>query len=1124
MNTLTKIKRLALALCLATPFVSRAAIEFTDSTYQPWNGVSGAAAWRGDGGNFEVSKVADISADGTIGEAYAMAWNNVAATTSHRFCSGQNEYQSPGMLLVYDASGYEATANGTFGPLSFAGLKVDALADVSAGTPYELNSPNAGGARYTDFGVNGFSSYFEFNKSFIISRVNDLRCYGNVTIKAAEDATFKCTKALWIENNSTVALQGAGTVDLTDGLRMNTSSTLDLSATVRPTIVGAVTIPAGATLVLPEGTELDADVEVDICTGTLTVSGLIYVKVGDADAVETIVTTSEGKITKIDTGITYTEGFPTTVPAGSIYTYVGGATAEDTVEIAGVTVNGKLKTVGYVKLTNFTLNHGACLEIVDGNTTAVAYNDGYDNIIRGNIIVRADATLTTTQSDFLDWYGATSQTLDVYGTLVLGNTRWSIKTAANCTINFYPGARVTGTGDGNGVLDLIAADSKLNVYPGVNGGEVVIEGVVKTRNANTPIWVAANTTLKIGGLRAGGVNKSGNGTLEISGTIANPLATTVSEGTISFINTTTAVPLTVNAGKTVTASASENVTVPLNATLAADANITVSGAGTVNGAVTFSGFPSGTLTGLTTSTWQGTVTVPAGSGNMSKILNCGNANSVIEFAGTSGNNNYVIAAANTTYNMGAININGDTLLNNGFSGSIVNFAKISGTGALTLSSWSGCSSVRYNINKVEGYTGTLTVNNGITRDQGGTFTIGIGDIVTENTTPGVCVLPIVNSAVDNPTGTVVYNFDNAKLNGVAADLEVKDDGIYVKAPVANVTSADGQTVTPYYTVAEAFEAVDDGETLTLVGTAVTLDSDVTVEKSYTLAGDAQGTTVTGSGKIYLTGSTELTLDATLTSVGNQFWFSSKDAKLTFPTAGLTPVVRPYTAGGCQTGTTVNGDGTTTYYQYLFLQLQVGASNVTLAYYDSGDPLVSKQVFEGDEIVFTATPAEGYENPVVTANGNTLTPVDGKYTVVVGTVSVAIQATASQISDTYDITGSETLDSTGSFTVPAGTTKIKIGAYDVTAGFSIDGTTATLLAPEIVEETNKKAIDVGAITVTLNVELVPGLYYGVASGTGLTLTRPETLTQCTGSNDAAILTVTKPSTEKGFFKVFVDIKE
>jgi hypothetical protein len=76
----------------------------------------------------------------------------------------------------------------------------------------------------------------------------------------------------------------------------------------------------------------------------------------------------------------------------------------------------------------------------------------------------------------------------------------------------------------------------------------------------------------------------------------------------------------------------------------------------------------------------------------------------------------------------------------------------------------------------------------------------------------------------------------------------------------------------------------------------------------------------------------------------------------------------------------------------------------------------------------------------------------------------------------------------------------------------------------VEETNKKAIDVGATTVTLNVELVERLYYGVASSTGLTFTRPETLTQYTGDNGDAILTVNKPSAEKGFFKVFVDIKK
>ena len=1074
MKTLiTRIKRLALALCLATPIVSWAA--YTTIGYEDFGDTAGVVLWRGatDSANFHQSTAVNVAADGTEGDPATLNWNE--------FCSSKGAYSAPGKLLVYDATGYRASSNADFDPLSLGGLWVKALASEAEGSESTPYSVTGSGSRYTDFGAAGYSTYFKFQKSFSIERASDIRCYGNVTIDVASGATFRNTTALWIENNSTVALTGEGTVELSNGLRMNASSTLDLSAATRPTIYGDVTIPAGATLVLPAGTELDADVEIDICFGALTVNGIINVKVGDADAVDTIVTTSDGKITRIDTGITYTADFPTTVPAGSIYIYVGGETAEGAVGIAGVTVNGKLKTQGYVNLTDLTVSNGGTLEVVDGNTTAVAYNDGYDNIIRGNIIVRAGATLTTTQNDFLDWYGATNQRLDIYGTLALGNTRWSVKTATKCVFNLYPGARVTGAGDSNGVIDLIEDTSKLNVYRGDNGGEVVIEGKLKTRNANTPIWVAADTTLKVGGFN-NGVNKSGNGTLEISGNISNPGNSTVSEGTVAFVDTTVALPLTVNAGKTVTASASEGVTVPLNVTMNASANITVSGAGTVNGSVTFGGFPTGTLTGLTTSTWQGTVTVPAASGNISKLASCGNADSVIDFAGTTGSS-YIMASGNTTYNVGAINFSGATVLDNGSSGSTVNFAKISGDGDLTLSSWGGCSSARYNLNKIEGYTGTLTVKNGITRDQGGTFTIGIGNIVTENTTPGACVLPIVNESVESPTGTVVYNLSNATLNGAAADLEVKEDGIYIVVPVttveitvtpvtgatasvtadgqpveivdgkvtvdigaavsvtytandgyvvtgspveftataettsvdtstvvpalilATITSADGQTVTPYTDVATAFAAVADYETLTLVGSSVSLTDDVAIDTSFTLAGDAEGTTVSGTpGRFQLNGSVAMTLAETVT-VTKQFQFKSKTATLTFPTDKV-PTVRPYTAGGCQTGTRDNGDGTSTYYQYLFLQLQVGASNVTLAYYDGGAAVESKQVNEGDELVFTATPAEGYENPVVTVNGEPISPVDGKYTVVVGTVNVIISATATAMPKVAEIVGGD----------------------------------------------------------------------------------------------------------------------
>ena len=59
-------------------------------------------------------------------------------------------------------------------------------------------------------------------------------------------------------------------------------------------------------------------------------------------------------------------------------------------------------------------------------------------------------------------------------------------------------------------------------------------------------------------------------------------------------------------------------------------------------------------------------------------------------------------------------------------------------------------------------------------DGGGTFTVRIGNILTTSSTaPGDCVLPIVNTAVANATGTVVYDLVNAQVNGNTLDLEAK---------------------------------------------------------------------------------------------------------------------------------------------------------------------------------------------------------------------------------------------------------------------------------------------------------------------------------------------------------------
>ncbi len=109
-------------------------------------------------------------------------------------------------------------------------------------------------------------------------------------------------------------------------------------------------------------------------------------------------------------------------------------------------------------------------------------------------------------------------------------------------------------------------------------------------------------------------------------------------------------------------------------------------------------------------------------------------------------------------------------------------------------------------------------------------------------------------------------------------------------------------------------------------------------------------------------------------------------------------------------------------------------------------------------------------------------------------------------------------------------KVVVGGVDVTKGFKIEvaGTTATvsLMNPFEMprEETGSESDansaweDNGDGTVTLNIEVVPGLYYAAASSATLeTLKCPGAVEPAT-SNEA--LTVTKQDGSQGFYKVWV----
>lgn len=270
------------------------------------------------------------------------------------------------------------------------------------------------------------------------------------------------------------------------------------------------------------------------------------------------------------------------------------------------------------------------------------------------------------------------------------------------------------------------------------------------------------------------------------------------------------------------------------------------------------------------------------------------------------------------------------------------------------------------------------------------------------TADGVAVTP-VNSVVTVDIGAAVvvtytaaegYQLtgDAISFTASASTTTVDASNVSVAAIVANVTSADGQTTTPYTSAASAIAAADDGETVTLLENTVTLAEILTVSKSIAIAsGNASGTTITGSGlSVYpQLAAANLTVGANVT-FGSQLRVTSSDATITYPT-GSTLNYRP--PSGYQSATTDNGNGTTTITFYQQVIVVAAGTNATLAD-ENGNQLGSMTpVAPGVTFVFTVTPAAGCALVRVTADGVELTPSEGKYSISIGSSNVSIYAVA-----------------------------------------------------------------------------------------------------------------------------------
>ena len=519
-------------------------------------------------------------------------------------------------------------------------------------------------------------------------------------------------------------------------------------------------------------------------SGSGTVEGLSGsgTTINAADGV-TVDVTSLTSPTLLGTGtFRYTSGYPTTIPSAEYsYEYVGGATDAEKVTVPdALTINGKLKTSGYIALTGAnTLAAGGSLEVLSDKTELAAVQgvqaNSWSGGLGGTITVDANAELASLTNDALTRSGSVVN-INVYGTLNLGTTRWTMQSSLYHRLNLHGNAEVKGSGDGAGILDFENANSSVNIN--VYDGTPTISGPLKFR-AKTITWIASNAKLAVigGTIENGEFAKSGAGTLSFSAVAPSTTGgLSASEGTIELDN------ISYTAGTITISSSSESPTLKMIAT---DAATTVSA----------------------------TVNVPANTRGQLAFEGAG----TFALSGPNRNDNIVWLGTNPV--PGTLQLNGNVTINNGSVNTDYRFNKLgSGSSTLSLATWSGCydkngnPGLGYTFDTIDAdaFTGTIALSNSATDSHGGcTMNFSAGNIIKSSAvygTPLVKVTKAVGARTDSYSNAI--NVSATQFNGNAAEFVYDDsvegsEGIYLAEASYNGVS--------YKTLALAIAAMETAE-------------------------------------------------------------------------------------------------------------------------------------------------------------------------------------------------------------------------------------------------------------------------------------------------------------------------
>ncbi|MBQ3808316.1 MAG: hypothetical protein II840_10225 [Kiritimatiellae bacterium] len=544
-----------------------------------------------------------------------------------------------------------------------------------------------------------------------------------------------------------------------------------------------------------------------VTAGSLTLTGNIVVEASAAATFGTVIAGAGSVVEMANLTITtqsgsgvyrYRSDYPSAVPNNSLtYEYVGTADSENpgTVNLNGM--RGTVKTSGYMSITGYyPILTNAKLDVVSGTTTLTAGGQA----ICGYITIREGATLVNTATDSLA-YSSYNSIIDIYGTLDMGTSRWTVWSGATFNLR---GGEITGVGESNnGAIDLMGT-CNVNVY-----ADSTISANIKFRDALSNITVNDGVTLTISGVTkpgyvGGGITKKGAGTLKFTSDPYVPGGIAVEAGTLAFDTESDVDPV-----------------VTYTAAVLNSANMDY----------------------VSASNWKGRVvvsTVAAGDTATQVALNkTGNANSYLTLNGISGNawcagSNYTVEPA--------ITLAGDVNFQNGSSKKAVTFRKIAaGTGNLSLKSWSGCTGITYGFTTLDAdnYTGTIQLD-------GSVLTFNVGDILKAGAAVGDNVLPLT------VTNNATVNLSNVKINGKLAGCELREDGVYYT--VANVTITVPMVENTTVTVTAGGSAVEP----TSPG-ANTYEVDYGAEVVVTYAVDADAyELVNGTIELTATESTEVT--------------------------------------------------------------------------------------------------------------------------------------------------------------------------------------------------------------------------------------------------------------------------